>query len=63
MKKNDEIYNEMINKLVNIEDKFQEIKSIARVLSLWVKENAYEIIPIMNILNDRIQNMAEIIEK
>ena len=35
----------VLNKLVALEDKFSEIKSITKVLNIWIKENDYELIP------------------
>ncbi len=56
-------YNKVINKLVNLEDKFSEIDTITKMLNIWVKENSYELIPIINILNSKIKDMADIINK
>ena len=43
----------VLNKLVALEDKFSEIKSITKVLNIWIKENDYELIPIINMLNGK----------
>ncbi len=53
----------IINKLLLIEDKFSEIKSITKVLNIWIKENDYELIPIINMLNGKIDDMTRIIGK
>lgn len=53
----------IIDKLINIEDKFIEIESIVKMINIWVKERDYELIPILNILNDRINSISEIIKK
>lgn len=36
---------------------------IIKMLNIWVKENSYELIPIINILNSKIKDMADIINK
>ena len=53
----------VLNKLVALEDKFSEIKSITKVLNIWAKENDYELIPIINMLNGKIDDMTRIIGK
>lgn len=53
----------VLNKLVALEDKFSEIKSITKVLNIWIKENDYELIPIINMLNGKIDYMTRIIGK
>ena len=53
----------IVDKLINIEDKFIEIESIVKMINIWVKERDYELIPILNILNDRINSVSEIIKK
>lgn len=53
----------VLNKLVALEDKFSEIKSITKVLNIWIKENDYELIPIINMLNGKIDDMTRIIGK
>lgn len=35
--------NDIINKLINIEDKFIEIESIVKMINIWVKEKDYEL--------------------
>ncbi len=55
--------NDIINKLINIEDKFIEIESIVKMINIWVKEKDYELIPILNILNDKIDDVSKIIKK
>ena len=53
----------VLNKLVALEDKFSEIKSITKVLNIWIKENDYELIPIINMINGKIDDMTRIIGK
>lgn len=53
-------YNNIANKLAIIEDKFLEIKKISNVIEIWVKNNDYELIPIVNMLNEKMSSMAEI---
>ena len=43
----------ILNKLTALEDKFTEIESITKILNLWAKENDYELIPIVNMLNNK----------
>lgn len=56
-------HDKIINKMINIEDKFIEIESIVKMINIWVKEKDYELIPIINILNEKINSAAEIIKK
>lgn len=56
-------YEKIANKLVNLEDKFSEAETIIKMLNIWVKDNNYELIPIMNILNSKIKDMVNIINK
>ncbi len=60
---NEEQYNKLANKLVNITDKFLEMESIVKTINIWVKENDYELIPLMKILNNKIEDMAGAINK
>lgn len=55
---NEEQYNKIANKLANIADKFLEMESIVKTINIWVKENDYELIPLMKILNNKIEDMA-----
>lgn len=56
-------YNAVINKLIALEDKFNEIQSIAKILNMWVKENDYELIPVIKMLNNKIADTAKIISR
>lgn len=60
---NDTEYNKVINKLIGIEDKISDIDKIAKTLDIWVKENSYELIPMMNMLNNKINDVIGIIKK
>jgi hypothetical protein len=51
----------ILNKLTALEDKFTEIESITKILNLWAKENDYELIPIVNMLNNKMNDVARII--
>lgn len=59
----EQLCNQTIDKLISIEDKIIEIKSITKVLNIWIKENSYELIPVINMLNSKIDDMAKIIGK
>lgn len=59
----EKLYKETTNKLAEIEDKFLEIKPLVKVFDIWVKENCYELIPIVNMLNDKINSIAKVLEK
>lgn len=61
--KNESLNNQMANKLINIEDKVIEIEHLASVLTIWIKDNAYEMIPVVRILNDKLNKLKEIIQK
>ncbi len=61
--KDNENYNKIANKLANIDDKFIEIESIIKMLNIWIKEKDYELIPIMNILNNKINDLVQILRK
>ena len=61
MQNND--YNKLANKLAYIDDKFTEIQSIVKILNIWVKEKDYELIPVINLLNNKINDTAEIFRK
>lgn len=52
---------EIISKLVNLEDKLLEIEPLIKTINIWIKENDYELIPIINILNSKIQDVKDII--
>ena len=56
-----EIHNKLINKIICIEDKFLEIESVSKTVCIWAKENDYELIPIVKILDNKIKEMAKIL--
>lgn len=56
-------YNSLVNQLISIEDKFMEIEPLIKTINIWIKENDYELIPIMNILNSKIKDFADILRK
>jgi len=53
----------ILNKLIALENKFTEIESIIKVLNLWVKENDYKLIPIINMLNGKMNDTIKIIDR
>ena len=61
--KNESLNNQMANKLINIEDKVIEIEHLTGILTIWIKDNAYEMIPVVHILNDKFNKLKEIIQK
>lgn len=52
-------YDEFANKLAYIDDKISEIEIIMKMLDIWVKEKDYELIPIINVLNTKIDNIVK----
>ena len=36
---------------------------IIKMLNIWVKEKDYELIPVMNILNNKINDLVQILRK
>lgn len=56
-------YNKVIKKLISVEDKIVDIDKIAKMLNIWVKDNNYEQIPIMNMLNGKIKEALKVIER
>lgn len=52
-------YDEFANKLAYIDDKMSEIETIMKMLDIWVKDKDYELIPIINILNTKIDNIIK----
>ena len=56
-------YNKVIKKLISIEDKIVDIDKIAKMLDIWVKDNNYKPISAMNILNSKIQEVLQVIER
>lgn len=56
-------YNKVIKKLISIEDKIVDIDKIAKMLDIWVKDNNYELIPVMNMLNGKIKEALKVIER
>lgn len=63
MKALQEKYNKLANKIISFEDKFSEIQPVIKTLDIWIKENDYELIPIMKILNNKIKDLSKIINK
>lgn len=51
------------NKLLGIGDKFGEIEILIKTITFWIKERDYELIPIINILNEKISDIVEIIRE
>lgn len=60
---NDAEFNKLAIKVANIEDKILDIDKITKILNMWVKENDYELIPIVKMLNDKVKTALKIIEK
>lgn len=58
-----EIHNKLINKIIRIEEKFLEIETVAKTVDIWAKENDYELIPIVKILDNKIKEMAKILRE
>lgn len=56
-------YNKVIKKLISVEDKIVDIDKIVKMLDIWVKDNNYELIPIMNMLNGKIKDILRIITR
>ena len=56
-------YNKVIKKLISIEDKIVDIDKIAKMLDIWVKDNNYKLIPVMNMLNGKIKEALKVIER
>ncbi len=56
----EEMYNKIANKLANITDKFLEIEPVTRTITLWAKENNYELIPLIKILNAKMKDISDI---
>lgn len=56
-------FNKIANKLVAIDDKFSEIESIAKMITIWVKDRDWELIPAIELLNSKISDVNEIIKK
>ena len=61
--KNSKDYDKIANKLAAVDGKFAEIKILVKTLNIWIKENNYELIPIINILNSKINALVKILEK
>lgn len=57
---NENLNNKIVNRLIKLEDKFVEIKSIAKILNIWIKEKDYELIPVINMLDDKINEVEKI---
>lgn len=54
-------YNNLANKLVKIDNKFSEIEPVVKTINIWIRENDYELIPVMNILNSKIKELAKVL--
>ena len=52
--------NKIANKLSGVEDKFIEMKPIVKMIDIWIKEKDYELIPIINMLNNKIDEIERI---
>ncbi len=50
-------YNNLANKLIEIEDK------IIEMLNIWIKDNNYELIPIIKILNEKFNAITKTLRK
>lgn len=59
----EKLHSKTIDKLITVEDKLSEIKSIINVLNIWVKENSYELIPIIKLLNSKMEEVTKIFRK
>ncbi len=55
-------YEKIANKLADIHEKFTEIEQIANVINIYTKENCYEMIPLVNILDTKINDASKIFE-
>lgn len=53
-------FSKIANKLAHIEDKFMEIQSIIKIINIWVKDKDYELIPIINMLNDKMDEIEKV---
>lgn len=60
---NNKKYNKLANKLVYINDKILEIQPIIKTLDVWVKERDYDLIPIINLIKNKINDVTKILEK
>lgn len=60
---NNDDYNSLANKLISIEDTFNDIRTITDMIDMWIRKNDYQLIPIMNMLNEKINNVSEIIKR
>lgn len=60
---NDAEFNKLAIKVANIEDKILDIDKITKILNMRAKENDYELIPIVKMLNDKVKTALKIIEK
>jgi len=57
---NEHLNNKIVNRRIELEDKFVEIKSIAKILNIWIKEKDYELIPAIKMLDDKINEAEKI---
>lgn len=56
-------YNNLANKLIEIEDKIIEMETIIKMLNIWIKDNNYELIPIIKILNEKFNAITKTLRK
>ncbi len=56
-------YNNLANKLIEIEDKIIEMETIIKILNIWIKDNNYELIPIIKILNEKFNAITKTLRK
>ena len=60
---NNNDYNNLANKLITIEDKIIEAETIIKMLNIWIKDNYYELIPVMKILNEKFGEITKALRK
>lgn len=60
---NSNSYNNLANKLIEIEDKIIEMETIIKMLNIWIKDNNYELIPIIKILNEKFNAITKTLRK
>ncbi len=45
-----------------LEEKIKDIQAIVKMLNIWVKDNNYELSPVVNILNDKVEMLLDIVK-
>lgn len=55
-------FNRLAIKVANVEDKILDIEKITKILNMWAKENDYELIPMIKMLNNKVKDALKIIE-